>query len=455
MTGAAASPEPVSDAEFAAAMARVGGFERAPRILVGLSGGGDSVALTLLLRRWVAARGGDLLAVAVDHGLRPESAAEAAAVGAAMARLGVPHRVMRWEGDKPSSGLQAAARSARRRLLELACAEAGCLHLALAHNRDDQAETLLLRLSRGSGIDGLAGMAASGTAGLVRVIRPCLEFSHERLLATCRAAGVGWVEDPSNRNPRFARARLRAVGDLLAGEGLSVDRLADTARRAARARAALDHATAALLARAASLHPEGWIRLDPVALADAPEEIGLRALTRCLTVVGGDEHPPRDAAVERLYGGMCDSVTVGRASFPGCTLAGCRIAPRRGGVVIAREATAVAGPQQATPGERLWWDRRFIVIPSADRTAPVTVAALGAAGWARLVADNPDVRGHDAPALVRPTLPALWSDGVVVAVPSLGFRRAGEPPGDVVRFSPALPLAGPAFPVVSARGGII
>ncbi len=455
MTADSATTQPVSDAEFAAAMARVGGFERAPRIVVGLSGGGDSVALTLLLRRWLAARGGDVLAVTVDHGLRPESAVEAAAVGALMARLGVPHRVLRWVGDKPSSGLQAAARSARRRLLEAACVTAGALHLALAHNRDDQAETLLLRLSRGSGIDGLAGMAASSTAGPVRVIRPCLVFSHDRLLATCRADGVAWVEDPSNRNPRFARARLRAVGDLLAGEGLTTDRLAESAHRAARARVALEHATAALLARTASLHPEGWIRLDPVTLADAPEEIGLRALTRCLTVVGGDEHPPRDAAVERLYGELCDAGGDSAAAFKGRTLAGCRIAPRRGGVVIAREATAVAESQEAAAGETLWWDRRFTVTPSAERATPVTVAALGAAGWAQLVADQPGLRGHEAPALVRPTLPALWSDDRLLAVPSLGFRRAGEPPGDAARFSPALPLAGPAFPVVSARGSII
>ncbi|WP_244434174.1 tRNA lysidine(34) synthetase TilS, partial [Azospirillum sp. B506] len=215
MGGSGGDSAPVTPEEFARTLAAIGGFEPAPAVAVGVSGGGDSVALVLLLRHWVAERGGTLLALTVDHGLRPESGDEAAAVGQAMARLGVPHRVLRWEGTKPSAGVQAAARTARHRLLGAACAGAGILHLALAHHRDDQAETVLLRLARGSGIDGLAGMAPVRADGAVRVIRPLLGFSHDRLLATCRAEGVDWIEDPSNHNPRFARARLRAARALL------------------------------------------------------------------------------------------------------------------------------------------------------------------------------------------------------------------------------------------------
>lgn len=430
-------------------MARLGGFESAPRLAVGVSGGGDSLALTLLLRRWVKEQGGALLALTVDHGLRPDSAAEAAGVAQTMERIGVPHRVLRWEGDKPKAGLQAAAREARHGLLASACVEAGVLHLALAHHRDDQAETVLLRLSRGSGVDGLAGMAPSRDAGMIRVIRPCLDLPRERLLATCRAAGLGWVEDPSNHNQRFARARLRKVKDLLASEGLTAERLSETARRAARARAALDSATTTLLADAASLHPEGWIHLNPAPLANAPEEIALRALTRCLTVVGGGLRPIRDAAVERLYGELRAGLERGR------TLAGCRVLRRRAAVLIAREAEAAAERRLAAPGQRVWWDRRFIIVPSADRPSPVEVARLGVFGWSRVVAEKPELRWLDLHATVRETLPGLWSDGRLLAVPTLGFAGDDQPMTDHVRFSPALPLAGPAFPVVLAGGGII
>ncbi|MBP2227035.1 tRNA(Ile)-lysidine synthase [Azospirillum agricola] len=444
---------PLTGSEFARLMDRLGGFEPAPRVVVGLSGGGDSVALALLLNRWVAGQGGELLALTVDHGLRPESAAEAEAVGRSMAALGIAHRILRWDGGKPAGGIQAAARAARHRLLADACAAEGILHLALAHHRDDQAETVLLRLARGSGVDGLAGMTAIRAEGYVRVLRPLLEVPHGRLLATCRAAGAAWIEDPSNENPRYARARLRAARGLLAAEGLDAGRLGETARRAGRARAALEAVTASLLAEAAAVYPEGWIALDPAALCSAPEEIALRALGRCLAVVGGGAHPVRDEAVERLHA----EVAAGR--LRGRTLAGCRVLCRRGQVMIAREPEAAADRLVAAPGRRVLWDRRFAVVPAAGRDSPVTVARLGEGGWREVVAAMPAARGLDLHPAVRESLPSLWSGGCLVAVPHLGFPcgfgAGGQPPTDAATFSPVSPLGRPAFPVVSRGDSII
>ncbi len=366
-----------------------------------------------------------------------------------MAGLGVEHRILRWDGDKPTSGLQAAARAARHHLLAEACESHGILHLALAHHRDDQAETVLLRLARGSGVDGLAGMAAIRDDGAIWVIRPLLDVPHDRLLATCRAEGVAWVEDPSNRNPRFARARLRAVRDLLAAEGLDSARLCEVARRAGRARSALESVTATLLAEAATLHPEGWVALDPAPLRAAHEEIALRALTRCLMVVGGAGHPVRDEAVERLHGALLAGLERGR------TLAGCQVRRWRGRVVITREPEAADERVTVAPGARALWDRRFRVTPSAERDHPVTVARLGAAGWRDLVAAKPGLPVPDVPVAVRESVPGLWVDGRLSAVPTLGFPANGEGVGDAVAFSPALPLGRPAFTVVSDADRII
>ena len=196
---------------FAARMARLGPFEPAPRVGVGVSGGPDSLALCLLLDRWTRDRGGSVLALTVDHGLRAAAAGEAAAVGAFCAARGIPHRVLRVAGPAPDAGLQAWARRARHALLEAACEAEGILHLALAHHADDQGETLLLRLARGSGPDGLAGMGALRETGAVRLVRPLLGVPRAALAAVCAEAGVGGVADPSNDDPRFARARLRAV----------------------------------------------------------------------------------------------------------------------------------------------------------------------------------------------------------------------------------------------------
>ncbi|CCC97941.1 protein of unknown function [Azospirillum baldaniorum] len=207
---------PISASEFAARMDRLGGFETRPRVAVGVSGGADSLGLVLLAQRWAAERGGDVLALIVDHGLRAESAAEAARVGGWLQARGVAHAILRWDGEKPASGIQEAARAARHHLLAERCRKEGVLHLALAHHRDDQAETVLLRFSRGSGIDGLAGMAPVRAAGAVRVIRPLLDLPHKRLVATCRAFGQEWIEDPVQPQPTL-RPRPSARGGRGAG----------------------------------------------------------------------------------------------------------------------------------------------------------------------------------------------------------------------------------------------
>ena len=426
-------------------MTRLGGFEAAPRLAVGVSGGADSLALVLLAHGWATGQGGAVLALTVDHGLRADSAAEAARVAAWMAARGIPHATLRWEGDKPATGIQTAARDARHRLLAERCRAEGILHLALAHHADDQAETVLLRLARGSGVDGLAGMAPVRWEPHMRILRPLLDVPHARLLATCRALGQEWIEDPSNRSPAYARGRLRAVADALSAEGLSAERLCETARRAARARRALEELTADLLGRAAELHPEGWVRLDPAALAAAPEELALRALARVLACVGGASYAPRAERLERLHDEVRAGLTVGR------TLGGCRVLPRRGGLLVVREPDGAVERLDLAPGAELWWDRRFRVRLAAKAQKPLTVARLGPAGWRTALSQHPELAAISLPEPARAALPALWGGADLMAVPSLGLTVELAQ----VVFAPAYPLAGPAFPVVSGATGII
>ena len=444
---------PLTAEQFAARMARLGGFEAAPRLAVGVSGGADSLALTLLAHDWAAARGGAVLALTVDHALRPAAAEEAAQVAAWLAARGIAHAVLRWEGAKPASGIQAAARAARHALLAERCRAEGILHLLLAHHRDDQAETVLLRLARGSGVDGLAGMAPIRWDADVRILRPLLDVPHAALEATCRDHGQPWIEDPSNRSPAYARGRLRAASAALAGEGLEAERLCDTARRAGRARAALEDLTAALLARAATLYPEGWVRLDPAPLAAAPEELGLRALARVLACVGGAPYAPRAERLERLYEEVCAGLRAGR------TLGGCRVAPRRGALAVTREPDAAGERLTLVPGGRVWWDRRFTVALPPDAPGPVTVARLGAEAWRQLAAgdpaEHPPLRALDLPEPARAALPALWKEGDLTGVPALPIPGLGAGAKGAARFTPSAPLAGPAFPVVKGGACII
>lgn len=444
----------LSDDAFARAMDAIGGFEREPLVAVGVSGGADSLALTLLLDRWARRRGGTVRALTVDHGLRPESAAEAERVGAWLAARGVVHHTLRWEGAKPAAGIQDAARSARRRLLIDHCAGQGILHLALAHHRDDQAETVLMRFARGSGVDGLCGMAPVRPEGAVRLLRPLLEVPHARLVETCRAFAQPWIEDPSNASGAYARGRLRAAAGLLAAEGLSPERLADTARRAARARRALEEGTAALLAAAATFHPEGWATLDPAALSAVSEELGLRALARTLMAVGGQVYAPKAAGLERLLSGLGGGMAVAR------TLGGCVIAPRRGRLLVAREPDAAADRVPLPPGGTRIWDGRFTIRLQAGAPDGLVVERLGAEGWREAAERWPELRRRDLPVAVREASPALKDGGRLLLAPAIGATECVGGAGRTALradalFTPPMPPGGPAFPVVSKGAGII
>lgn len=398
-------------------------FEPKPHIAVAVSGGADSLALAVLLHRWVRARGGTVTALTVDHGLRPGAAAEAVRVGKILGGQGLAHRILRWRGAKPTANVQAAARRARYALLSDWCARRGVLHLALGHQLEDQAETFLLRLGRGSGLDGLAAMPAVTATRDVRLLRPLLGIPRARLEATLRRRGLIWIDDPSNRDPAHARVRLRALQPKLTDEGLTPSRLAATADRLGRARAALERTTAAVLACAATAHPAGFVRLDPGPLAAAAPEVGLRALSRIAMLVGGQEYPPRLERLERLYGRIVAGVATG-GPMTGATLGGCRFMPHGGGILVAREpATLSAQPVRA--GERLVWDHRFALRIARDarpRRGNLVLGPLGSDGWAEVRAQKPATLAA-YPAAVRPGLPALRDGLGVISVPHLGFER--------------------------------
>ena len=425
-------------------MARFAPFEPAPLVAVAVSGGADSMALAVLLKSWAAEQGGEAVALVVDHGLRGNSAAEARQVGRWLGELGLRHQILSWQGPKPRGNRQAAARAARYRLLAEWCREHGILHLATAHHLDDQAETFLLRLGRGSGLEGLAAMASLREMPGLRLLRPLLAVPKARLQATVRSRGVPWVEDPSNRDPAFARSHLRELRPALAARGLEPAKLAETARHLGRARCAQENAVAALLANCVMVDPAGFAWLQPGPLVAADREIGMRALGRILLTMGGGAYTPRIRRLSRLF------QHIGEKKFAGATLAGCRVLPRRGRLLVARE-TARAAVALVRPGTRLHWDGRFEVeiTGRAEETAvPQRLAPLGEAGW-RAISRCPLVNAEAIPAAARAALPALWDRHGLLAVPHLGFLRGGDRPTpfEKCRFAPNRALTDARFTV--------
>jgi tRNA(Ile)-lysidine synthase len=321
---------------------------QAASLILAVSGGPDSTALLLLAARWRSARrqGPKLLAVTVDHGLRREAASEARAVKRLARSLGVPHRTLRWHGRKPVTGLQEAARAARYRLLAAAARKAKARHVLTAHTLDDQAETVLIRMSRASGLTGLGAMAAvsqlpgGATSGkAIMLVRPLLELPKARLIATLEQAGIGFAEDPSNRDPRFTRARLRGMMPALAQEGLDARALALLARRLRRAEAAID---AAVGVAAVELSQGPWpdrgpIRLDAEKFAHLPAEVALRVLGRAVAHAG-DEGPVELRKLESLYEALSAASSSGRGETVWLrrTLAGALVTLTGTGLAVER-----------------------------------------------------------------------------------------------------------------------
>lgn len=303
----------------------------APAIAAAVSGGGDSLALALLLNDWAAARGGKIIAFTVDHALRPGSGDEARRAGEILRGKNIAHKILTWSGEKPATHIQEKARQARYDLLLAACRAQGCARLALAHNAEDQAETFWMRLAHGSGLDGLAGMAAARDAEGVTLLRPLLSFSRAELRATCAAYGVQWIDDPSNENEKFLRVRLRRFEDVLAAEGLTPERLSQTAQKLARAREALEFYTAQAFMDCVTVHPEAHAALDLARWREHPPEIQSRVLAKALQSVQPQDYPPGFDALEALRLDLLSP------SFRGRTLAGCEIFPHRGGVYVRPE----------------------------------------------------------------------------------------------------------------------
>lgn len=413
----------ISIDEFAALMASMGPFEKAPNLAVAVSGGADSMALALLAHAWAGQRRGAVTALTVDHGLRPRAAAEARQVRQWLNGHGISHRTLRWRGAKPDSGIQAAARQARYDLLGQWCRRHGVLHLLSAHHGDDQAETILLRLQRGSGIEGLAGMPAVRALPGVRLLRPLLKVRRADLVATLEAQGQTWLEDPSNQEDRFARVRARRY---LAGEGRPGDWMGGTAallelaNEAATVRRQLGGALADLSARTIRLHPAGFCRFDHRLCLGQNKALLAPLLADALRCIGGGIYRPRRERVGRLCRDLSQPVVPA-----GRTLAGSRVLPDGKGLLICREAGRLPGRIHVGTAKSGRWDR-FDWSLSGPRSGRLSVGALGQNGWRqvreRTAATAAGALTATLPTPVRPGLPALWRGDQVLAVPHLNLK---------------------------------
>ncbi len=390
-------------------------FEGHARLALAVSGGADSTALLFLIERWrrTLRRGPELFVLTVDHGLRQGSRAEAEAVVRMAHGFGLQARLLEWRGDKPQTGLQAAAREARYALLSEAAWALSAEAIVTAHTADDQAETVLMRLARGSGLDGLAGMAPASCRDGMRLLRPLLSVSHARLVATLEAEGLSWFEDPSNENIDFERIRMRRLLAELAGAGIGGAALARSAMRLGRARAAIDVITAEAFRRLVTVHPQGFLEMQREGFAAQPQEIRVRLLGRAVALAGGSDAASPLSGLEDLAAWLGEGK--GRAR----TLAGARIVRRQSVLLFGREPGRLALCPVPLGGGDTLWDGRFLIRRlkgNGARASGIAILPGRALGdeVLRLAGETPDL-----PRFVTDSRPVAVADGV-----ALGFAGA-------------------------------
>ena len=354
----AADHRPLDATAFARLMRLFEPFERTPVVAVAVSGGRDSLALALLAQEWATARDGRIVGLIVDHALRPESAQEATTTAALLGHHGCDAEILRWSEAKPRAGLQEAARAARYRLLREACRRRGILHLLVAHHADDQDETVAMRAARQSGPDGLAGMSGTVELPEVRLLRPLLAIARSRLTATLLARSVPWIDDPSNADPRFERARLRAGQQPTAPA-------ADTGRPAREQR------LAAASVDALEVSPAGEVAIDRSAFVRLGRDHQARLLSRVVQAVSGSDHPPRRDRLERAAGRLCGPVARGKSgSAQDFTLSACRLILRQ--VPQSRRLQWIVRPEH---GRRSVRNGAQPLIPAAFFACGASVAS--------------------------------------------------------------------------------
>lgn len=381
-------------------MTRLLAGHRPDCLAVAVSGGGDSLALLGLACDWAAERGCRIHALTVDHGLRAEAGDEALLVAREALRMGAQHETLYWTGWDGKGNLQAAARAARYALMRAACARKGIRAILLGHTSDDQAETVLMRLARGSGVDGLSAMA-EGRFGQDDILRPLLGEARADLRVWLSRQGMRWIEDPTNDDPRYDRVRARRLLTQLASFGIDAGSLSETAQAMARARQALI-ARAADVAQDIVTDRRGILTFDRAGLARVEAETRLRLVAHGLACLSGARYRPRLASLSAVL----DNALSGQ----GGTLQGCRFLPGRDRLFMVREFKAVSGIEAPADGCALWDGRWRIAAPDHPGA---TIRALGEAGLARI--DRP----ASLPRAALMSWPGVWAGDRLLAAPDL------------------------------------
>jgi len=380
-------------------------------VALAVSGGSDSIGLMRLVADWASSQSDPprLSVLTVDHGLRDASAGEARQVAAWAATLGLEHHTLPWTGAKPTSGVQAKARAARYDLMTAWCRANGAEALLTAHTLDDQAETVLMRLQRTTSAASLSAIPAVGQWNGTVVLRPLLAVQRGTLQDYLREAGQDWIEDPSNRDLRFERVRIRQQLASLEEHGVSRARLAALSHAAAVADGLLERCSSQWIRLWLKEHDAGVCFAPLAALRGLPPALVQRILLRIVVHYGGGQMRPEAAELMRLSHWLFDE------DASRCTLAGAVVGRRKTSFWVTREAARIdAAPHSLHEGQDLVWDGRFVI------SGPPEVLVTPAGGT------NVPL-GRDIPVHARRAYPVISAQNADLDAVKVRFLRLKRP----------------------------
>lgn len=387
-------------------------------IAIAVSGGADSMALTLLANEWAKKNNCKITALTVNHAIRKESKSEAEQVSKWLQQKNIEHHILKWQGGNKTSNIQSNARDARYRLMTDFCKSNNIPNLLVAHNKEDQAENVLLRLMRGSGVDGLCGMKNKTNIGKIDIYRPLLNTAKAELRKFIKQQKQQWIEDPSNKDDKYARSRVRKFIESNDDSRLLINRLIDTAENITRSKSYIDEKIADDFAYVSQIMPEGYAILDADALCNLHIEAQYKILSKLIKNIGGSYYKPRFEKIITLHKNILNGTD---ATLGGCNVFKSKKKNDSGKIYITREVSSIPCPLDVKSNSEIIWDERFCCNIGNLGIDNLRVGALGKEGFAQICKENPSLKKIKLPKQVIYSIPALKTLEKTLSAPHIGY----------------------------------
>jgi len=398
---------------------KISSFVGKEKYAIAVSGGSDSLALSTLAKLYSLENGNDFIALIIDHKLRKESANEAKQTYKSLTQNKIKAKILTYQGEKFSSNIQKKARDLRYDLFEKYCAKNKIKFLILAHHQDDLIENFYIRLIRGSGIKGLTSLQNIFEYNKnFYLLRPLLNFNKQELLTVTKKSYSSWIEDPSNKNDKFLRVRIRKMQTKLQKEGFDPERIIKTIENLNTAKDSLDFYIFKSEKKYLKFFKEGYATLKSSIFNNEAQEVVFRVIIKAIHFVSGEYYPPRSDSLKSLMKNL--SVK----SFKSSTLGGCLIEKNKNIISFYREDRNVAVETLNKTKQKTNWDDRFLVNKNFNNQQQFVVKKLGNHGIEYLRKNKFNDYGNKIPVQAKKTLPSFWNNqGQLLFVPFVNFKN--------------------------------